>query len=185
MFKLISRYLFLPIYYISRRINRIFKKNEQLKICNKNGFTLIELLIVTIIVGILAAISLPNFLSQVGKARETEAKNSLSALARFQQAYHFEKKSFADDFDKLSLNVSVNSEYYSFPPPNLPNVNLVKHQAIATDPLTDRVRNYAIGVYFSAGNFDIFFCESRDIDELINVPDNPSGNCTNGGKKIR
>ena len=161
------------------------KKIHQLKKSDTNGFTLVELLVVTIIVGILAAISLPNFLGQVGKARESEAKSGLATLARSQQAYHFEKQIFADNLNNLSLNVSINSKYYSFPNPSIANTNLVKHQAIATDPLTDQVRNYAIGVYFSAGNFDIFFCESRDVDESVNVPDSLNGNCTNGGTKIR
>jgi type IV pilus assembly protein PilA len=45
----------------------------------EKGFTLVELMIVIVIVGILSAVALPNFLSQTSKAKATECKSQLAA----------------------------------------------------------------------------------------------------------
>jgi type IV pilus assembly protein PilA len=48
----------------------------------EKGFTLVELMIVIVIVGILSAVALPNFLSQTAKAKATEAKSQISAMIK-------------------------------------------------------------------------------------------------------
>jgi type IV pilus assembly protein PilA len=52
----------------------------------QKGFTLVELMVVIVIVGILSAIALPNFLNQTNKAKGTEAKQKLSVILREAQA---------------------------------------------------------------------------------------------------
>lgn len=64
------------------------KKNLLTKIRNRKGFTLAELLIVVAIIGVLVAISIPIFTSQLTKARRaTNQANARAAYAAAAAAY--------------------------------------------------------------------------------------------------
>jgi len=62
---------------------------KQLK--SQKGFTLIELMIVVAIIGILAAIAIPNFLTYQMKSRQSEAKTNLQAIRTSQIAFQAER----------------------------------------------------------------------------------------------
>jgi type IV pilus assembly protein PilA len=57
---------------------------------SQRGFTLIELLVVILIIGILAAIAIPAFLSQTSKANDSAAKTQIGTLQTTMQAYAIE-----------------------------------------------------------------------------------------------
>jgi type IV pilus assembly protein PilA len=59
---------------------RLLTRKKRSKLAQ--GFTLVELMVVIVIVGILAAVALPNFLSQSSKAKVTEAQAKISAALK-------------------------------------------------------------------------------------------------------
>jgi type IV pilus assembly protein PilA len=76
------------------------------------GFTLIELLVVIVIVGILAAIAIPAFLSQVDKAKHSEAKINISTLIRFQMVYYTKHGKWAANKQLLDEPVPDTDNYF-------------------------------------------------------------------------
>lgn len=78
------------------------------------GFTLIELLVVIVIIGILAAIALPSFLSQSAKAKQAEARNTLSAWVRGQKAFRENYNQFATNWTDLALGMPTDTKNYTY-----------------------------------------------------------------------
>jgi type IV pilus assembly protein PilA len=60
----------------------------------KKGFTLIELMIVVAIIGILAAIAIPNFLRFQAKSKQSEAKTNLGSIGTTAESYRVEKDTY-------------------------------------------------------------------------------------------
>ena len=78
---------------------------------NKKGFTLIELMIVVAIIGVLAAIAIPNFLNYQCKAKQSEAKSGLGTIRTTQEAYFAEYDTYGDAIAKIGFETKGNARY--------------------------------------------------------------------------
>jgi type IV pilus assembly protein PilA len=75
------------------------------------GFTLIELMIVVAIIGILAAIAIPNFLKFQAKAKQSEAKTNLAAVFTAQTSYFSEQGVYGGSFVDINWAPSGTPRY--------------------------------------------------------------------------
>ncbi|MBP5404110.1 MAG: prepilin-type N-terminal cleavage/methylation domain-containing protein [Elusimicrobiaceae bacterium] len=69
------------------------------------GFTLIELLVVVLIIGILAAVALPQYQTAVERSRATEALTQMSAMAGAIERYHAQHEDWPTTFNQLDVDI--------------------------------------------------------------------------------
>jgi len=81
----------------------------------QKGFTLIELMIVVAIIGILAAIAIPNFMQYQAKSKQSEAKMNLGGIYTSEVAYFGEANTFSPVFTTIGFVVaSTGTQRYTF-----------------------------------------------------------------------
>ena len=79
----------------------------------KNGFTLIELLVVVLIIGILAAIALPQYKKAVQRSKNAQLKAVIGTIEQAQKLYFMNNGKYAVNFDELSVDLPLSKPQIS------------------------------------------------------------------------
>lgn len=130
------------------------------KLKKEKGFTLIELLVVIVIIGILAAIALPTFLSQTTRAKESEAQQYLGVINRSQQSYLFENGRFGS-LDEIDVSIPQNGTYtYSVASSDTDTIT----SAISDDPTVNGFASRVFVTRLPSGRSDVgtIICRGQD-----------------------
>ncbi|MDR0291280.1 MAG: prepilin-type N-terminal cleavage/methylation domain-containing protein [Elusimicrobium sp.] len=76
----------------------------------RRGFTLIELLVVVLIIGILAAVAVPQYNKTVKKTKMTEAVSNIRVLAESGKRYLLTTGDYPQSFDDLDVSPPGNKD---------------------------------------------------------------------------
>jgi type IV pilus assembly protein PilA len=124
---------------------------------DEKGFTLIELLVVILIIGILAAIALPAFLNQRGKAQDSEAKTVARTAQTTLESIYTDDQSYAAGDTKAKL-VAVEG-------------SLDDGKATLADPTNADADSYSFTVTSVTGTtFTITKTDTGDVSRTCSVP---------------
>jgi type IV pilus assembly protein PilA len=152
------------------------------------GFTLIELMIVVAIIGILAAIAIPNFLRFQARARQSEAKTNLKAIFTASKSMFAEQGNLTCGFCGWSPERGAKYTYRATNGSSVqtagyaPNYAVAGVEAVAVDTQYGKFTSNAMGNIDSDSAFDDGWM-INDNNQLCNGSTS-TGSCDNAQNDV-
>ena len=157
-------------------------KSNKSKTSCKQGFTLIELLVVVLIIGILAAVALPQYQKAVEKSRAMQALIFARALKDAEEVYYLANGTYTSSWEELDIGVEPLKDF------SMRLGGPSSNTRIYLERINSSNYNYAIVFVLSAEegeNSNVFYCVSTDLED-IRVRKNDMGICRSlGGTLIQ
>ena len=126
-----------------------------------NAFTLVELMVTIVIIGVLAAVSIPRYNNAIAKAKFVEVPITFNTIMLGQKIYNYENGSYKyihgqNKFSKIGVNIPTSNYFYYYCPATqshywsiaILRINLGKHKRGSTILINEEMyrRGYPISI---------------------------------------
>ncbi len=141
---------------------------------NKQAFTLIELLVVVLIIGILAAVAVPQYQKVVERSKATQILTVIKTIYNAQLAYHMANGTYANSFDELAVDIPLTdrASFGSYTTDSRANddwgiglINSNGYHLIHAERLRGKYAQAGFEIYFYHNNSnvptDVLFCTEK------------------------
>ena len=152
--------------------------------CYSKGFTLIELLVVVLIIGILAAVAVPQYNKAITKSRAIELQTLLSAVAQASEIFYLHNGYYPSSFDQLDINLDLPKGTVSCARDYVP-VEGRKGKDFEIVFYNGGVgRRYRVGAFFTSGKYKctgfMYYLNENSSNETLNENLNHNMFCGEG-----